>query len=90
MLRKSSTLTATFAFAAAGWTLAGALAAAPPDLGDDATYRTWRDKLLPSAQEDAWRRIAWRPTFWDAVREARQQDRPVLVWLINGPGLGRC
>ena len=74
----------------AGFSRAGI--AEPPSLNgnDEATYAAWRAKLLPSAAEDAWRNIAWRPDVWDAVAEAQQKEKPLLVWLISGPGLGHC
>jgi hypothetical protein len=99
MMTRKHAVPALIGFALlAGFT--GANAAGPPSLqngNDETTYADWRAKLLPSAREDAWRAIAWRPAVWDAVTEAQKAvteaqkaDKPLLVWLISGPGLGHC
>ena len=48
------------------------------------TYATWRDHVLPEADELAFREIPWRTSFWEAVVEAQEQDRPILLWAMNG------
>ena len=58
-------------------------AAAPPELNDQ-TYAKWRDHIRPSAEELSWQSIPWRSTFWDAVVEAQRQQKPILVWAMNG------
>jgi hypothetical protein len=55
---------------------------------DDVTYEKVRDAVLPTAQEERWREVPWRASVWDAVVEAAQADRPVLVWAMNGHPLG--
>jgi len=52
------------------------------------TYDQVRDHVLPSADEERWAEIPWRGTFWDGIQEARKQDRPVLLWAMNGHPLG--
>ena len=53
----------------------------------EATYAKWRDHVLPRPNELAYRRIAWRPSFWEAVIEAQEKDRPILLWAMNGHAL---
>jgi hypothetical protein len=60
--------------------------AAPPLT--DATFEALRDAILPSAEERAFEAVGWRPSFGEAVREAREQGRPVLLWAMNGHPLG--
>lgn len=60
--------------------LAGALA---QDLTPE-TLEKWRAYLTPPPEELAWRKIPWRPTFWDAVVEAHEKDKPILLWAMNG------
>ena len=50
----------------------------------DETYEKLRSSILPPDEELAWRKIPWRPTFWEAVVEAQEKDRPVLLWAMNG------
>ncbi|MFM8980851.1 MAG: hypothetical protein ACKOSS_10390 [Planctomycetia bacterium] len=69
---------------------AGEPAAAPapapvqaPVLAEE-TYARLRAQVLPSAGESAWREVGWRPTFGEAVAEARRTRRPVFLWAMNG------
>ncbi len=61
--------------------LAGVARAA--DLADE-TYAALRAEVLPKPDESKWLEIPWRPTFWEAVVEAQAQDKPVLLWAMNG------
>ena len=49
-----------------------------------ATYTKWRDHVLPKGWELAYQRIPWRPSFWEAVIEAQEKDKPILLWAMNG------
>jgi hypothetical protein len=64
------------------------LAAAPQeDLTsppNDKNLDAIRDFILPKPKELAYRAIAWRTTFWDAVVEAQEKDMPILLWAMNG------
>ena len=48
----------------------------------------WRAHLLPDPEDLRFARIPWEPTFMDGVRLADQQQRPLLLWLMNGHPLG--
>ncbi|MCI0586003.1 MAG: hypothetical protein L0323_04075 [Planctomycetes bacterium] len=48
----------------------------------------WRALILPRPEECSWEAIPWRPTFWGAVREAQERERPILLWAMNGHPLG--
>jgi hypothetical protein len=50
----------------------------------EASFEEFRQAILPSEEEQRWLAIDWRATFWDAVQEARDLDRPVLLWAMNG------
>jgi hypothetical protein len=63
-------------------------ATADEEEGYEATFDRIRDEVLPSKDEERWREVPWRPSVWDAVVEAAQTDRPVLVWAMNGHPLG--
>lgn len=70
------------------------LAATSPAWGQQApalnegSYKQLRDHVLPDAREDAWRKIDWKSTFWDAVIEAQKAEKPILLWAMNGHPLG--
>lgn len=68
-----------------------ALLALAPLVQDDLQGRTlaeWRALLEPTAQERAYEEIPWQPTFWGAVEQANEEQRPVLLWAMNGHPLG--
>jgi hypothetical protein len=50
----------------------------------DATYEKWRDHVRPKGWELAYQKIPWRPSFWEAVIEAQEKDKPILLWAMNG------
>jgi hypothetical protein len=50
----------------------------------DKTYDRLRDQILPSKQESAWKAIPWRSTLWDGLLDAQKEDKPLLVWAMNG------
>jgi hypothetical protein len=61
----------------------GAAPAVPHEL-NDRTYTLWRDHIRPKPAELSWQKIPWRSTFWDAVLEAQRQEKPILLWAMNG------
>ena len=67
-------------------TLAVALVAAegPPAELNDKTFASWRDRIRPKAQELCFESVRWLPTFWDGVMAAQKEDKPILLWAMNG------
>jgi hypothetical protein len=63
------------------------MVASAPELNDQ-TYSNWRDYIRPSAQEQGFLEIPWRESFFTAVKEAKEKDRPILLWAMNGHPLG--
>lgn len=57
------------------------------DLTDD-TFEKWRDYVRPSEEELVWTKVPWRASFWGAVGEAQESDKPILLWAMNGHPLG--
>lgn len=47
-------------------------------------FAEWTSFLAPKAKEMSWAEIPWRPSLWSAVLEARRDDKPVLLWAMNG------
>ena len=44
--------------------------------------------IKPAPDEDAWARIPWRTSLWQARREAAAQGKPILLWEMDGHPLG--
>lgn len=51
-------------------------------------YTAWMSAILPSAAERAWTQIPWIPAYGEGVAVAAEQDKPLLVWVMNGHPLG--
>ncbi len=56
----------------------------------DESYDKWRDHVVPKAEELRWRAVGWQPTFWDAVVKAQKEEKPILLWAMNGHPLALC
>jgi hypothetical protein len=52
------------------------------------TYEVWRDHILPDSSEMAWEKISWLSTFKDGILAANVQQKPLLLWTMNGHPLG--
>lgn len=53
------------------------------DLTDE-TYSRIRDAVLPTAEELQWSKVRWRPTLWQGVLDAQKEQKPILLWAMNG------
>jgi hypothetical protein len=67
-----------------------ALAAAP--LERDAAWVTQRVKQWqPTERERRWEGIGWAPTIREAERLAKEHNRPVFLFTLDGKmNVGRC
>jgi hypothetical protein len=54
-----------------------------PVLTDD-TLRKWIDYVRPGEADNKWDRLEWRTELGAAVQEARDLQRPLLLWAMNG------
>jgi hypothetical protein len=54
----------------------------------DKNYDTIRDYLLPKGDEEEWKKIEWRATFWDGVIDAQKEDKPIMLFTMNGHPFG--
>jgi hypothetical protein len=52
------------------------------------SFPRWKQYLQQSAQEQRWQELSWHAVFWEGVQHARAQDRPILLWVMNGHPLG--
>ena len=53
-----------------------------------AEYATRRAYLVPGASEQSHRTIPWRASVLHGLIDAQEQDKPVLLFLMNGHPLG--
>ena len=61
-----------------------AASAQPPADLNDKTFAQWRDRIRPKSDELCFETVNWLPTFWEGVVAAQEQDRPILLWAMNG------
>ena len=54
------------------------------------TFLAWKNYLAGDPKSRLWERIPWRTNLWDAVIDAHEQDRPILLEIHGGNALGRC
>jgi hypothetical protein len=48
------------------------------------SYDKIRDTVIPSKAELKWLDIGWRPSVWDALVEGQKEEKPLLIWAMNG------
>ena len=60
------------------------IAAAPPAGLNDTTFAQWRDRIRPKPDERRYETVNWLPTFWDGVTAAQKEDKPILLFAMNG------
>jgi hypothetical protein len=67
-------------------TLVVVLAAAsqPTAQLNDKTFAQWRDRIRPKSEELSFETVDWLPTFWEGVIAAQREDKPILLWAMNG------
>ena len=53
-----------------------------------ANLSQWLAYIKPSPEECTFEQVEWRPVLWDAVIEAQRQDKPILLWAMNGHPMG--
>ena len=46
------------------------------------------EAILPSEEDEAWRRLPWHTTFWEGVIAAQEADKPILLFAMNGHPFG--
>jgi hypothetical protein len=56
----------------------------PPAELSDTTFASWCERIRPKAAERCFETVHWLPTFWDAVMTAQEEDKPILLWAMNG------
>mgnify|MGYP001179753927 FL=1 len=51
-------------------------------------YMVWKNFIKPTKSELAWAQIPWEKTFYDGLIESDREQKPLLLWVMNGHPLG--
>ena len=70
------------------WGLVAAPQAARTLELNEKNYATIRQALTSPKDESGWREIPWRPNLGVAIVEARKENKPILLWIMNGHPCG--
>jgi hypothetical protein len=46
--------------------------------------------VKPTADEGKWRQIPWLLDLEEAIKAAKEENRPLFIYLAGGPPLGGC
>ena len=77
--------TILFAVTAGCFVLAGGPARADDRAGlSDETFAGWCDRIRPKSAGRDFETVNWLPTFWEGVMAAQKEDKPILLWAMNG------
>ncbi len=51
-------------------------------------YEMWKNYIKPTESDLLWTHIPWRSSFREGLKEADEQQKPMLLWVMNGHPLG--
>jgi hypothetical protein len=51
-------------------------------------YPALRADIGPQESDAAWQRIDWMPSYREGLEAAAQEQKPILLWVMNGHPLG--
>ena len=54
----------------------------------DANFSAIKKAILLNPSAAQWETIPWQPELGPAIAEARKQDKPILLWMMNGNPVG--
>ena len=52
------------------------------------SYEMWRNYITPTKNESLWKSIPWRSSFREGLIDADEDQKPLLLWAMNGHPLG--
>jgi hypothetical protein len=55
---------------------------------DNLSFARWSDYIRPRGKEESYLEIPWHESFYLAINEAKETDRPILLWAMDGHPLG--
>lgn len=56
---------------------------------DQARFERDLERIVPAAEERAWRTLPWQAELRSALQQASERGMPVLLWAMNGHPLGQ-
>ena len=65
-----------------------ALSAAAVEPISPAQFKELHALIKPKASEQAWEKIPWLTSLWEARQKAAAQGKPILLWEMDGHPLG--
>jgi len=54
----------------------------------DATLDRTLQQIIPSREERGYEEIPWRLSVWEGLLAAQKEEKPVLLYVMNGHPLG--
>jgi hypothetical protein len=60
------------------------LAIALPQELTEKSYESLKKEILPSKEELRFADIPWEMRLWDAVVKAQKEEKPILLYAMNG------
>ena len=54
----------------------------------ESNFDEWMQFVEPGSDELGWRKMRWHRSLSEAAREARELNRPILLWAMNGHPCG--
>ena len=51
-------------------------------------WDVWKSYIQPLPSELTWTQIPWVTTFSEGINLAKAQEKPLLLWVMNGHPLG--
>ena len=78
---------ATFA-AGAGFSLHQTETVAQESALTDASFSKWQQRLRAKESELVWQDLPWLTSFHEGLKQAATEDKPLLLWVMNGHPLG--
>jgi len=54
----------------------------------DANFGNWQERLKAKESELVWQNLPWLTSFHEGLMQAAKEDKPLLLWVMNGHPLG--
>lgn len=54
----------------------------------DTNFGMWRDRIKAKESELLWQDFPWQTSFFDGLHQSAAENKPLLLWVMNGHPLG--
>lgn len=55
-----------------------------------ASSKRWHDAVKPLPSEQRWKQISWMLDLGEAIKDAKAEKRPLVIWVSGDDPLDRC